>query len=243
MNEPSIFSVDRLAMRVTSERWAFAAEKRADVDAYFAALKKTKPALWNGRVLLLHRQVISGGLFTGEFLETDYASFAAWSAWGRPPAGVHDCFGAAAIVGGDGGVLLGVMGPHTYNSGHIYFFSGTPDPDDIVGETVDLDLSVRRELKEETGFDLDALAADRGWTVVVDGSWIMLVKVLRAPERAAVLRERILDFLKRERQPELADIRIAYGPGDFDAAMPRFVTAFLSHHFGRGSLAKGPALA
>ena len=39
------------------------------------------------------------GVFRGAYLETDYASFAAWRAWGRPPAGVHDCFGAAAVVG------------------------------------------------------------------------------------------------------------------------------------------------
>jgi 8-oxo-dGTP pyrophosphatase MutT (NUDIX family) len=216
------------------KRWAFAEEKRADIDRYFADLKRQKPALWNGRVLLLHHQVVSGGVFTGEFLETDYASFAAWSAWGRPAAGVHDCFGAAALVAGDGAVLLGVMGAHTYNAGQIYLPCGTPDPDDIVSGAVDLDLSVRRELKEETGLEAEGFTAEPGWTTVVDGSWIMQVKVFRAEADATALRARILDFLSRERQPELADIRIVRGPGDFDPAMPRFVTTFLSHHFGGG---------
>lgn len=232
MSEPTIFAVDRLDLRFTPKPWAFADEKRAAIDALFAALKKDKPALWNGRVLLLHHQAVRGGVFTGEFLETDYASFAAWRTWGRPPAGVRDCFGAAAIVASDGGVLLGVMGAHTYNAGHIYFFSGTPDPDDIVGGRVDLEESVRRELKEETGLNAGDFVAEPGWVTVVDGTWVMQVKVLRARQDAVPLRARILDFLRGEREPELADIRIVRGPADFDTAMPRFVTAFLSRHFG-----------
>jgi 8-oxo-dGTP pyrophosphatase MutT (NUDIX family) len=235
MNDaPLVFRVDRLALSFKPKPWPFADQRRAGIDEYFAALKDEKPALWNGRVLLLHRQVVSGGVFTGEFLETDYASFAAWSAWGRPAAGVHDCFGAAAIVGADGGVLLGVMGAHTYNAGHIYFFSGTPDPGDIIDGAVDLDWSVRRELKEETGLEAADFAAEPGWTTVVDGTWIMHVKILRAREDAAKVRNKILGFLAREDQPELADIRIVHGPADFEPAMPRFVTTFLTHYFGGG---------
>ena len=48
---------------------------------------------------------------------------------------------------------------------------------------------------------------------------------------AEFLHERILAFLARENKPELADIRVVYGPGDFDQAMPRYVTAFLASRF------------
>ena len=48
-------------------------------------------------------------------------------------------------------------------------------------------------------------------------------------DTAAVLRERILDYLAREREPELADIRIVRGAADLDPMMPPFVTAFLRH--------------
>ena len=104
--------------------------------------------------MLLHHQIVEHGVLRGEYLETDYASFAAWQHWGRPPAGVRDCFGAAAILTADGAFLLGVMGPHTLNAGEIYFPCGTPDPADIIDGKVDLDLSIRRELKEETGLDI-----------------------------------------------------------------------------------------
>jgi 8-oxo-dGTP pyrophosphatase MutT (NUDIX family) len=233
MNEaPAVFRVERLELSFSPKPWDFAVEKRAEIDAYFAGLQRQKPKIWNGRVLLLHHQLVSDGVFKGDYLETDYASFAAWAAWGRPKANVRDCFGAAAVVASDGAVLLGVMGAHTYNAGLIYFPCGTPDPDDIVDGKVDLDLSVRRELKEETGLDVAELSAEPGWTTVVDGALIVQIKLLRADESAEALRARMLDHIAREQQPELADIRIVRGPADFDKAMPRFVTAVLTHHFG-----------
>jgi 8-oxo-dGTP pyrophosphatase MutT (NUDIX family) len=228
---PSIVHIDRLELTVAPKPWAFAAERRADIDAHFAKLQREKPALWNGRVLLLHEYSVADGVLRGAYLETDFASFAAWRHWGRPAAGVHDCFGAAAIVAADGAFLLGVMGPHTANSGRIYFPCGTPDPDDIVGSRVDLDFSVRRELKEETGFEITEFAAEPGWTTVFDLPLIAHMKVLRSGESAEALRARALDHLARERQPELADIRIVRGPADFDLAMPRFVTTFLAQRF------------
>ncbi|CAN0482938.1 unnamed protein product, partial [Phaeothamnion confervicola] len=187
-----------------------------------------------GRILLLHHQVVSGGVFRGQYLETDYASFIAWRHWDSPPAGVHDCFAAAAMVAADGGVLLGVMGAHTANAGSIYFPAGTPDPSDIIGGKVDLNASVARELKEETGCDIADFTVEPGWTTVVDGGLILQVKVIRSAESSEALRARILTYLATEKQPELADIRIVRGPRDFTKAMPRFVTAFLERLFDKG---------
>jgi 8-oxo-dGTP pyrophosphatase MutT (NUDIX family) len=211
--------------------WAYAREKRGEIDAFFAELQRKTPAVWNGRVLLVHRQAVSEGVFSGEYLEADYASFAAWRAWGCPPADVHDCFGAAAVIAADGAALLGVMSGHTAQPGRIYFPCGTPDPADIVDGRVDLDRSVARELCEETGLEVADFTAEPGWTTVVVGALIMQVKLLRSAEDARTLRERALAHLARERQPELTDIRMVRSPADFDAAMPLFVTAFLSHYF------------
>ena len=55
--------------------------------------------------------------------------------------------------------------------------------------------------------------------MIVDGALIGQIKVLRARESAKALHARILGFLAREKKPELADIRVVYGPGDFDQAM------------------------
>ena len=232
---PLLFQVGRLDLRFTPKPWAFAEKRRADIDAFFETAQRANPALWNGRVLLMHHQRVADGVFSGDYLETDYASFAAWKAWGQPKAGIHDCFGAAAIVASDNAVLLGVMGPRTFNAGRIYFPCGTPDPDDIIDGRVDLAASVARELKEETGCAVADFDAAPGWTTIVDGGLIAQVRTLRSAETAETLREKMLAYLALEQAPELADIRIVRGLRDIDPAMPRFVVAFLVHHFGAGA--------
>lgn len=229
---PSISHIDRLDLSFAPKPWDFAVEHRDEIDAFFAALRRDKPSIWNGRVLLLHHHAMKDGVLHGEYLETDYASFAAWRQWDRPAAKVHDCFSAAAILAADGAFLLGVMGPHTFNGGKIYFPCGTPDPKDIVGDKVDLELSVRRELHEETGLSVAEFASEPGWTMITDGPLIAQIKVLRSGEDSVALRKRVLLHLASEQQPELADVRIIRKHKDLDPAMPRFVTAFLESRLG-----------
>ena len=229
---PSISHIDRLDLSFAPKPWDFAVERRDEIDAYFTALRQDKPSIWNGRVLMLHHHAMKDGVLHGEYLETDYASFAAWRQWGRPAAKVHDCFSAAAILAADGAFLLGVMGPHTFNGGKIYFPCGTPDPKDIVGDKVDLELSVRRELREETGLSVAEFASEPGWTMITDGPLMAQIKVLRSGEDSVALRKRVLLHLASEQQPELADIRIIRKHKDLDPAMPRFVTAFLESRLG-----------
>ncbi len=233
MSEAPYFRhVDCLELGMDNVTWDFENERRAEIDALFAELKRAQPALFNGRVLLMHRYGIDNGTMRGAFLEADYASFVAWQRWGREDVGIYDCFAAAAIQSADGAFLLGVMGSHTYNAGHIYFPCGTPDANDIVnGSTVDFDFSVRRELQEETGLDLETLAVEPGWSLAFEGRLIAAIKVMRSPLAAEPLRALILENMARERQPELADIRIIRGPADFHPLMRGFAKAFLAHRF------------
>jgi 8-oxo-dGTP pyrophosphatase MutT (NUDIX family) len=230
--QPTVFHVDGLDLNFRQKSWDFAIERAADIETYFAERQRETPALWNGQVLLLHRQLLSDGIFHGDFLQTDFASFTAWYTWGMQEAGVRDCFAAAGLISADGAFLLGVMGGHTFNSGRIYFPCGTPDPSDIKDGKVDFEFSVARELKEETGLDAAELAPEPGWTTVVDGALIGQIKLMRSHESAEDLRARILRHLATEAVPELADIHIVRGPVDFDARMPDFVKAVMADYFG-----------
>jgi hypothetical protein len=229
MSEITIVPVERLELVFAPRPWPFASERRAEIDAHFAALRRSNPALWNGRVLMLYEHAIKEGVFHGAYLETDFASLLAWRHWDAPDPDVRSCFAMGALRGSDGAFLLGVMGVRNSTAGQIYFPAGVPDPSDIHGGRVDLAHNVMREVGEETGLAAGDFDLAPGWITVLAGPRIAQMKMLRARETAAALRARILAHLANEAQPELADVRIVRGPQDFDPMMPAFQTAFLAH--------------
>lgn len=233
-SQPLVQHVDRLELRVTPKVWDFAVEHAAEIETYFAARRLQTPALWNGPVLLQHRQEIRDGVFYGDFLQTDFASASAWHTWGRPETGIRDCSAAAALRSADGAFLLGQMGSHTFNAGRIYFPCGVPDPSDVVDNKLDFYFNVGRELKEETGLDISEFTEEPGWTMVSDNPFVAQFKVVRSNQTADVLRARILERLAHEAEPELCDIRIVRSPADFDPKMLNLVRAFLSQRFAGG---------
>jgi 8-oxo-dGTP pyrophosphatase MutT (NUDIX family) len=223
----TVTTVERLDLRLEPQRWAFAAERRAEIDAFFAARQRANPRLWNGRVLLMHRFRIEAGVLHGTFFETDYASFHSWLAWGRPAADAWDCFGSAAVLSSDGAFLLGRMAAHTANAGRVYFPCGTPDPSDTADGAVDFDHSIARELLEETGLEAAEFSADASWTIVQQHARVVAYKLLRAHETGDELRRRVEVHLARHPDGELTEVRLARSLADVDSAVPDYVVEFL----------------
>jgi 8-oxo-dGTP pyrophosphatase MutT (NUDIX family) len=223
-----IVEIDHAEIMLEPWRWDFAVNRRPEIDRYFADLQRRKPGVWNGRVVLLHRHAVGGGVLRGACFETDYASLCAWRDWTFPDAHVHNIFAAAALRAADGAYLVGEMAPGTASAGLLYFPCGTPEPDDVdAGGMLDLAGNLKRELQEETGLDIGEFAATPGWSLVRDGGFIALLKRLTARDGADALRSRIMRCLAKEAAPEFADIHIVRGPADLSPQMPRFVVAFL----------------
>ena len=227
MTDARVVRIERLDMAFVPRAWPFAQSRRAEIDAHFARRKAARPRIFNGEALMLYEHAVDGAVFRGSFLKTDYASFISWIDWGHPETGVRDCFALGALRSADGAFLLGVMGPHTANAGHIYFPAGTPDPSDVKGTAVDLTASVWREVEEETGLTAADLDAEPDWVTVFTGSQIAHLKIMQARENAVALRARILEFLARQDPPELSDIYIVRSPADLDPRMRPFVVRFL----------------
>ena len=223
-----VVAIDRAEIAVEPWRWEFAQSRREEIDRHFAERQRTQPALWNGRVLLLHRYAIAQCVLRGASFETDYASFLAWREWNYADPGVFNIFAAAALQSADGAYLVGRMAPSTSIAGLWLFPCGTPDLKDIsAAGALDLAGSVGRELLEETGLDIAGFRAEPGWTLIHDGGLIALIKRLVAAESAEQLRAHVTRHLANEAQPELSDIRFLRSAADFDPAMPRFVKAYL----------------
>jgi 8-oxo-dGTP pyrophosphatase MutT (NUDIX family) len=229
MTLPVIHRVTRLDLKLEPWSWPFAQARRAEIDAHFALQQRDKP-LWNGRVLLGRNPVFAEARFSADYFETDFASFLAWRDWGFPDSGVFNGFGMGALRCADGAFVLGEMGEHTANAGRIYFPSGTPDRDDISGDTVDISGSVDREVAEETGLTAVDYRADAHWDCVVSGPAIAMMRILNVDGSGQALQARIEANLARQQQPELSAIHLVRVASDLTSAMPRFVTAFIEMH-------------
>src|ERR1051325_349045 len=197
MTDARVARFAKLDLKFAPRPWPFARSRRAEIDANFARRKAERPALWNGQVLILYEQAEDGAVFRGSYLQTDYASFMSWIDWGLPAAGKS------------------------------YVPAGPRDLSTRRGETVDRAASVWGEVGEETGLTSADLDAEPGWHTVFAGAQIAHLKIMQARQDAVALRERIVGFLGRQDQPELADIRIVRSLDDLEPAMLPFVGAFL----------------
>src|SRR6266478_1626517 len=219
MTRALIHRVTTLDLPLQSWSWPFAEQRRAEIAAHFAGVQREKPKVWNGRVLLGRNPVFAENRFTASYFETDFASFLSWRDGGFADKSVFNGFGMGALRCSDGAFVLGEMGAHTANAGRIYFPSGTPDLDDIRGDTVDIAGSVVREVAEETGLTSADYQLGAHWDCVVTGPSIAMMRLLHVDMPGQAMRERIEANLARQSEPELAAIHLVRGPADFTAAM------------------------
>lgn len=234
MTELRFSTVATLDMHYAPRPWSWADANAARIDEHWTGLVARNPALYDGPVLVLHSGGLDGDVFRGAYLQTRFSRFIAWRDFGFEDATMRNCFAMAALRASDGAYLLGVMGGHTANAGRVYFPAGTPDPDDLVGGSVDLAGNVLRELQEETGLRAQDVAVADGWTLIEAPARVACMKEVSIDGTAETVRARILATLANETQPELSDIRIVREPSDIDeAVMPPFVSAYLRDRLDR----------
>jgi len=223
-----IEAVDALDFRLGGADWDYARGHADEIAAHWARRRVEQPSLFNGRVLMLGRHAIEGRVLRGEFVEADFAAFLTWRESGFPAANACNGFAMAALRGADGAFLLGEMAAHTASAGSIYFPAGTPDRQDVFGDVVDLDASVRRELTEETGLDAGEAEIAPGWIVVRVRGHVACMKPMRLSVTAEAARARIDAWLDADPEAEFARMHVVRSEADFSAAMPEFVRGFMA---------------
>jgi hypothetical protein len=234
MNIAPVLDVAELDLVVEPYDWPFARERAEEIAAHWEARRTEKPALFDGRVLLMFRHAFElradGRLaLRGAYFETAYSNFLAWRDFGFRDPAICNGFSMAALQSADGAYLLGEMADHTATAGQVYFAAGTPDLSDVFGTCVDLEASVKRELLEETGLNPAETRFGAGWRVVHAPPLIACMKVMRLPIEADVAKRRIETFLASETRPELAAVHIVRRLEDLDGLKtPAFMRAFLA---------------
>ena len=216
-DEPRCVRLANCSFAVADWAWPWAAE-RADAIAHdWARRRALLPQLFEGPVYLLREPTIDGATLTGTLFRTDFSSFLYWRDHRAEEKGVLETFGASLIRSAEGHVLLGRQGPGQLNSGRAYPPSGLIDGDDLHDGAIDIDASIARELAEETGLQPGALARVPGYIATVNEWQVAVAVEWRSPLAAEALRQRILDFIAAEQEPELDDIVIVRQRSDIDA--------------------------
>ncbi len=232
MIDVEIAQVDAIECTLEPHDWAYARRHHAEIEAYWRKIAARKSALFDGRVLLLHRCSLRDGRFSGCCFETAFSRFLAWRELGFRDLSVRNFFGMAALRAADGAFLLGEMGAHTSSAGHVYFPAGTPDPSDLREGRVDLAASVMRELEEETGLQGQDVEVRPGWTLVNKGGRIAFMREIRLAETAETAVARIHANLAKQAEPELSRIHIVRSADEAaELDMPDFMLPYLRHAF------------
>ncbi len=204
--------------------WEFARDSAAAIDRHWARRRIESPAMFNGVIHLMDRlRVVQEGaaapVLEGQFLRTDFKSYLYWREIGFPAAGVRDAFGSALIRAAEGHVVLGRQRPGNVNNGAAYLPGGFIDPQDVTADgRIDIDGSILRELREETGLEPGEVAVQPGYLVTFDGALLSMARELRSALPADELRGRILAHIANDPRSELVDAVIIRSAGEADDA-------------------------
>ena len=217
-----IIPANELDLSLHQRSWPFALDNRQRIDRHWASLTADNPANWNGEVLMAYDISSEGDRFSAKFMNTDYASFIAWRDWGWPDREVFNCFGSAVVRSRDGALIYGRMADHTLNAGLHYPPGGSLEPGDVLPDgSIDVDASIARELREETGLET-AQANDHGTWLIFDGQRIAIARLIEFPASATELLQHVEQHISEQSKPELSHAVAFYSRDDLDKPMPGF---------------------
>ncbi len=224
-----IEDITRLDLRFVEEAWAFAQNERQRIDMHWQELVNKNDKLWNGEILIARDVFLGDGLLSARFSSSDYASFVAWRDWGYPDKQAFNIFGMPALKTSDGVLVFAEMAAHTLNAGKIYPPGGSLELRDVTDRSeIDVERSMRIEVKEETGFDLNS-ARRGGAYAIMDGQRIALMRQFSTDLTFA---EFEMEFASHfDNQKELKCLVPVRSRKDMSEAMPAYALAIVEREF------------
>jgi 8-oxo-dGTP pyrophosphatase MutT (NUDIX family) len=188
------------------------------------------PRLFNGTVVLVSEMTYKDGHLVGRCHAARYATFLYWRR-NRDVPGTGHFYAHAMLISSDGALVAIRMAPHTVNAGRIYFAAGSFEPIDFRNGVVDIDFNMVREVKEETGLDLNEarrgercylLSTERG-TVIFRRYWL--------PLTANAIVTRVNAHVASEHDPEIAGPVVIHSASDQPDDLLPHMNPLIEWHF------------
>jgi len=222
--EGQVMRADRVDLRVADARWPAAEEARGAIAAQWRRRSAESAGLFNGMIFVLRRFAFAEEGFQGEFLRTDFASFLAWREHVFADPGIRDCFGVGILRASDGRILLGRQRTGQLNAGLVYPPAGFIDATDVRADgRIEIDGSIAREVREETGLDVAAFAREPGYRITLCGTIVAVAIEWRSLLPGPELLRHVHTHMGRDPEAELASAILAGSAGDVShLAMPDY---------------------
>lgn len=198
--------VDACRLVRAGEVWSFARNNEGAIADHWQRRSAENPNFFDGRVHVIGTEPeVREGSFNARLIEVSFSSFLYWKDTGFGDAATYDGFGSALIRARGGEVVLARQSPSNLNAGLVYMPGGFIDCRDV-GEdgTVDIDGSIARELREETGMSFEDFERRPGYLVTRQGRQFSIAVELLSGLAAGDLVARLSDNIARQRHAELA---------------------------------------
>jgi 8-oxo-dGTP pyrophosphatase MutT (NUDIX family) len=190
----------RLAVHDGEHPWV--TENRAGIDENWTREVAANPALFNGRMVFQRSLSLIKGRIEGEAYLAPFATFLHWRRQARPAGGFH-LFALALPISSDGALIAIRMGRHTANPGRVYCAAGSMDESDVISGFCDLDFNMRREVREETGFDIAAARPDAQTFALQSHNTVTVFRRYFFDLTAGEMLDRIAAHVAEDPEPEI----------------------------------------
>ncbi|AKH99649.1 hypothetical protein IMCC20628_00930 [Hoeflea sp. IMCC20628] len=228
--ENQVFHLDAIRLSVDDAVHPWHEAERAAIEAHWAREQVERPWLFNGTVMLHRGLLLEDGVISGISHRVPYAGLLHWLKRQPQPDAWH-LFGSAVILSSDDAMLLIRMAALTANPGKVCAPAGSLDESDITGSAVDVDGSILREAREETGLDLSSAAAEDRLLCWRRGGLVAVFRRFRMAEPAAVLVERMREHIRTEPEQEIEDVVVVRAPSGAGPTVTPYMQALIDFHF------------
>lgn len=199
------------------------------IEENFRREVSANPALFDGRVALLSELALRGQRLVGRCHIVRFATFLYWRSSRLPDA--EHVFAHAALVSSDGALVAIRMGPRTANAGRVYFASGSFEPVDFRDGQVDLHFNMQREVREETGLDLDGAVPDAECHLFSENGATAIYRRYRIDRPAQAIADDIARFVAQETDPEIEAPVIIRDAHDLPEGLMPHMAPMVRWHF------------